>query len=243
MVIAYQIIGYSFVVFQQRVPRPKAVAIHMIEITAQLHLVIQLRVDRIHVGRIHGAYHILPDIKVPSVGMVIPPIDKCFDTSRLVAYFPIELRQHIVDPPVACPQQYIGIKLVVILQPVRGTAIGIALLVPIDSKGADSEADPRFAGLDNFAQFFDQQIHILPSPIASLHTVSIAGITVVVGKFAARNGIRIKIVVHVNGIDIVASYNIVDHLADELAAFGQTRVEVELLAILYKPFGMLIINM
>ena len=242
VVVVAQVVGYTLVILEQRVARPETVAPHVVEVAAQLHLVVQLCVDGIHVGSIHGAHHILPDIEVPTVGMVVPPIDKRLDTSRLVADLPIELRQHVVHPTVTGPQQHIGIELVVVLQAVGRTAVGVALLVTVDTEGADTEAHPGVARLDNPAQLLDEQVHILATPVTPLHTVTIAGVAVIVGKLAAGNRIGIEIVVHVDGIDIVASHNIVDHPADKLAALGQSRVEIELFTILDEPLGMLVID-
>ena len=132
---------------------------------------------------------------------------------------------------------------VVVLQAVGRTAVGVALLVAVDTEGADTEAHPGFARLDNPAQLLDEQIHILATPVAPVHAVAIAGVAVIVGELAAGNGIRIEIVVHVDGIDIVARHNIVDYPAYKLAALGQSRVEIELFTILNEPLGMLVIDM
>ena len=92
MVISLQVIGYAFIIFQQGIARPETVPAYMVEITTQLHFMVQLRVYGIHVGSIHRTCHVLTDVEMTSVGMIVPPINQCLDTCGLMTYLPIKLR-------------------------------------------------------------------------------------------------------------------------------------------------------
>ena len=92
MVIPLQVIGYAFIIFQQGIARPETVPAYMVEITAQLHFMVQLRVYGIHVGSIHRTCHVLTDVEMTSVGMIVPPINQCLDACGLMTYLPIKLR-------------------------------------------------------------------------------------------------------------------------------------------------------
>ena len=155
--------------------------------------------------------------------------------------FPIELRHHIVDPSQLGPLEHVGIQGVVALQCVGLAAARVAGDVSPHAKRTDAEAHPRLFVDNHLVQSFNEQVDVTAAPVAAVHAATIAGIAFVVGKFVL-SGVRVEIVVHVYGINVVAAHNVAHHIADEFAALGQTRFEVGLTAVAHEPLRVLVID-
>ena len=157
---------------------------------------------------------------------------------------PVYLRNIIVDPALACPQQYVGIQVVIVLQSLRLAAQRVAAFVAIDAKGRDTEFHPRLHLTDGLVQLLDECIYIIAAPVGLvIKAASVTGKAGIVRKIDSLNRVRIEIVVHVDGIDIVARNDIAHYQTDMTATFGQGRVEVNLVAISHKPLRMQIVHM
>ena len=141
--------------------------------------------------------------------------------------FPVELRHHIIDPSEPSPLDAVGVERVVALQGIGAASVGVALDVSPHAERADTEAHPGLDGGDGVMQLLDEQVNIVPSPVAAFHSFAIGCVGGIVGEVNALNGIRIEIIVHVYSVHVVAGYDIGHHLADEIAALRQAGVEVD----------------
>lgn len=112
----------------------------------------------------------------------VPPSDQLFVAGGLVAYLPVELRNEIVNPAVACPQQHIGIEVVVVLQAAGRTAVGRGGIVAVYAKRTDSEPHPGFAPLDVAGKLSDKRVDIAAPPLVEREAVAIQGIAGSIGN-------------------------------------------------------------
>ena len=129
--------------------------------------------------------------------------------------FPINLRNIIVHPTIVHPHQHISIQVVIILQTTCVAAIGVTLHITINSKRRNSKLHPRLALAHRLMDFLYQHIHVVTSPIGFI-TVSATILckTDIVGKILSRIRIRIKIIIHMNGIHIITGNNIAYNLTN-----------------------------
>ncbi len=74
---------------------------------------------------LHRAQYIFADIQRTVGGITIPPPYQLLVVGSLVPYLPIELRHAIVHPAIVHPFEYVGVKVVIILQAICRTAIGV----------------------------------------------------------------------------------------------------------------------
>ena len=161
-----------------------------------------------------------------------------------MAYLPINLRNVIVHPSVVHPQQHVGIEVVVVLQAVGIASVGAALLVPVNAERRHAELHPRLRVAHCLVNLLYQHVHVVAPPVAPVgESPSVCRETQVVGKLLSRIRIRIEIVVHVDGINVVPAHDVAHDFADVSARFGQSGVEVKLSGILHEPFGMRIVRM
>ncbi len=76
----------------------------------------------------------------------------------------------------------------------------------------------------------------MAAPIPFVHPIAEFGITVLVGvKLLSGRGIRIEIIVYVNGVHVITLGDVVYHLADEVAVLLIGRVEESLSVELHEP--------
>ena len=91
----------------------------------------------------------------------------------------------------------------------------------IDAKGRHTEAYPRLLLADSIVKVADEEIDIVPAPvcnIAKAARISLEGVGV--GNIHATDGVRVKIVVHVDAVDVVVSQNVLDDIDDMLTVDG-----------------------
>ena len=236
-------IGYAPVVPEDFVGRPEAVAADVGQRPLVVHLAGQ-------VAGAHGPGDVLSDVEVGFPGVAVPPFNQGDIVRRRVPYFPIYLRHIVVNPTLLDPMRDVGVEVVVVLQALRlaARAVGRTSFVPIDTEGADAEAHPRLRQEDSPAQFAHELVHIVAPPVGPLRSLeafcqAILAETLVVGEVHARHGIGIEVVVHVNGIHIVARNDVPHHAADEFAARRYARVEEYLFVVADEPFGMFMVDM
>ena len=176
--------------------------------------------------------------------MLRPPFHQCLIIGCRMSYLPVYLRYVIIYPALARPQKHIGIQIIVVLQSVRIAAQRVAALVAIDTERTYSELHPGLQSANRFMYLLNQNIHVAAAPVGLIaEAATIARKARVIRKVLSFDGIRIEIIVHVNGIHIIARHDVGYHLTDMVAAFGQCRVEVQLIAVRHKPLRMRIINM
>ena len=161
-----------------------------------------------------------------------------------MSYMPINLRNIIVNPTFARPQQYIRIKVIIILQALGLAAKRVTAFVPVNAKRGNSELHPRLDFTNRLMQFLNQYIHIAAAPVGLIaETTAKTCKAGIIGEVLSLNRIRIKVIVHMNGIHIIAGNDVAHHHADVPAALGQRRVKIQLVAIRNEPFRMDIVYM
>ena len=199
---------------------------------------------------LHRPGHVLPNIKVPATGVLIPPFHQRDIIGRGMPDLPIDLGDIIIDPALLHPIEDISIEIIIILQAVRraARAVGRAPLIAVDAKGADAETDPRLGQQDRPLQLADQGVDILAPPLVALarliaHRQAIFPETPVVGESQSGHRVGIEIIIHVDRVDVVAAHDITHHQADELPAIRNARIKEDLLVVFHEPFGVLIIYM
>ena len=167
------------------------------------------------VGLIHRTHHILTNIQRTGGSILRPPTDQCIIIGSRMTDFPINLRNIIVHPTIVHPHQHISIQIVIILQTACVAAIGVTLHITINSKRRNSKLHPRLALAHRLMDFLYQHIHVVTSPIGFI-TVSATILckTDIVGEILSRIRIRIKIIIHVNGIHIITGNNIAYNLTN-----------------------------
>ncbi len=114
---------------------------------------------------------------------------------------------------------------------------------PADAKRANAELHPRLDLFHVVVNLFDQTVDVIPPPIIAIEFRT-RGLgffpTGVVGKWQNlaifRNGIRIKIVVHVNTVDVVPLDNVADHGHRVLERLGFPRIHPVVIAVLLDDF-------
>ena len=207
-----------------------------------LHVVLLedlVRIGVCGVGKLDGALHVLTDIEgtLPSVG--IPPAQQGGIVGCLVANLPVELGDVVVDPPLTYPFEDVGIEVVVVLQSVGGAARGVAAHVAIDAERGHAELHPRLDAADGLEHVADEEVDILPAPVADAQSVTILGIGVAIGNGQSLNGIGIEVVVDVDAVDVVALHDVGHHLTDVLAILRHSGVEEPQPIVLEEAVGML----
>ena len=199
---------------------PLATAANRLIAALQSHLRGKLvHVGVLGVGVLHGVRHRLADEERTPLAMLGPPVDELGIVGHGMANLPVDLRDVIVYPAFARPEQDVGIEVVVVLQAARPAAQRVARLVAVDAEGRHAELDPRFQPPYRFMDFADEQVDVATPPVADVvEAAAIAGEAGRVGKLHAFRGIGIEVIVHVDGVDVVARHDVAHHLADVVAA-------------------------
>ena len=157
---------------------------------------------------------------------------------------PVQLRNVVVNPSFACPQQHVGIQVVVVLQSVRLASQRIAALVAVDAEGRHAKLHPRLDFSHRFVYFPYQRVHVAASPVTPVvKPAAIARKALVIRKLLSFDRIGVEVVVHVYGVHVIVHHDVAHHHPYVPAAFRQGRVKEQLVAILYKPFRVSVIYM
>ena len=225
--------------------RPLATAADCLICPLQSHLAGKLIDGRIlRVGILYRIHYRLADKQRTVLRMLCPPLHQSFIVGSRMSYLPIHLRYVIINPAFACPQKYVGIQIIIILQTVCGAAQRVAALIAVDTERTHAELHPGFQSADRLMYFLNENIHITAAPVRLIaETAAIACKAGIIREILSLDRIGIEIIVHVNGIHIIARHDVGYHLTDMIAAFGKRRVEVKLVAIRHEPLRMRIINM
>ena len=194
----------------------------------------------------HYVGHRKTVVHAAAVCFAVPPGHQLFTACSWVFLFPVELRHHVIYPTFLGPLGAVGVKCVVAFQTVGFATASVGFLVAPDAEWADTKLHPRLHLLQGVVKLFDEQVHIVAAPVAFVgptFSLSVFLPRCAVGKFYACHWVRVEVVVHVNGIHIVAVDDVAHHHVDEVATFGQSRVEVNLaVGIFHKPLRVLIVN-
>ena len=161
-----------------------------------------------------------------------------------MAYFPVNLRNTIINPTFAHPSERIGIEVVVIAQTIGFAAIGILLQIAMNAKRTDAETNPRLFFTNDFMQIAHQSIDIVTTPIGFLRRgkslrCSIFCKTFIIRKSLAGQRIRIEIIVHVNAIYVVIAHDFTHHSQDMSLRLRQSGIQPKTASILYHQMTIL----
>ena len=215
---------------------------NVVQIAAHLNHTGELICALAQIGSLDCRVNAQTVVHMATKGVLVPPASQDVVACSLVVEAQIELRQHIINPTLLGPEDYVREQTAVILKCIGAATAGVILLIAPYAEGADTQAYPRLGSAHIVVQLLDQQIDILTTPIAQLHTVAILCIALLVGELLVLNGIGIEIVVHMDCIYVVAGYDVAYYLGDEVAALGQTRIEQNLLTVANEPFGVLVVD-
>src|SRR5687768_16441229 len=98
------------------------------------------------------AVNAMTNVHMAAIGMPAPPVNEGFVSHFRMAKFPVQLGSYIIDPAIACPEQDVGIEVVIIgLTCGCGTAHRVFILVAPYAKGRDPEFAPGLFFLDGAA--------------------------------------------------------------------------------------------
>src|SRR5690606_7059102 len=187
----------------------------------------------------------LSDVKMFAVSVPTPPVQQHGIICDLESDVPIQLWRNVVNPSFPQPPQYIGVKVVVVgLSGLCFRSFRVPVFVSPNTKRTYAEFDMGLFTPDPFVKFLNKEIYIAPPPV--VHTIvtgSIGGITATVGKDLTRNSVRVKVIVKMNGVEIIMLYRLYNGLQHKLLRFGMTRIVVPFASVSEKPFGMLVDRM
>ena len=122
------------------------------------------------------------------------------------------------------------------------TTVGVRGFVSPYTEGADAESYPWFDGCYCVVDLLDEQVDVVPSPVASVHPFSKFPVAFVVGEGGALYGVGVEVVVEVYGVDVVSSDDVGDDAGDEVAILLQCGVEVDFSTIFDEPFRVLVVD-
>src|SRR5437870_3270628 len=91
------------------------------------------------------------------------------------------------------------------------TAFGVLVFVAPYAKGADAKTAVFFFFADGFAQGQDDRVYIASPPVAFAQAVAIFLVGDIVAKFFIGLRVRVKIVVKMDGVYIVAAHDVADY--------------------------------
>ena len=122
---------------------------------------------------------------------------------------PIELWHIVINPTFFYPKLYIRIEVIVVLQSVGFASIWSASFVSVNTKWTNTKSNPWLCSGNGHFHLLYKQIDIVAAPISSLICCkslrcSITIEAIIIRKRTASNGVWIKIIIHVNGIYIIA---------------------------------------
>ena len=127
----------------------------------------------------HGAFDVLPDVERTPGGVLRPPVHKALVVGSGMADGPIELRYDVVHPTLSDPKQYVGIEVVIVLQPAGvttgNTAAGRKIVV--DAKGRNAELHPRFDAVHRVIEHLDEGVDVVATPVGEVvEAIAVGGI-------------------------------------------------------------------
>ena len=193
----------------------------------------QLRVKLID---FHRAFDTLTDIIVCLREVLLPPISQLGIICGLMPHLPIELWHDVVDPAHLVPKEDIGKEFVIILKAVGARALGPVLLVAVDAEGAYPKSDVRLVGIDGCFDLFDKFVYVVSSPLVDVRKASrMTSECLCIREGNTCHRIRIKVIIHVYGIDIITSDNVSDDKADVLSTLLKSGVIQQLVIVLQEP--------
>ncbi len=239
-----QTIGEAEAVGKQVFHAEEDAAAHDFELSVELQLVGQLVGVGPGTGGRADFVDGLTDVEmhVAACHFVDPPGDELVVGCRGETNVPVELRSQVIEPAPVNPGARIGVEVVVVgLSGLSIGAGGINCFVAPDAKRADADSDGGFALFDRAPEVLDQQVHVVAPPIAFVrelcHTVFLIGR--LVREVLVANAGGIKIVVEVDGVDVVVVYHFSDAVDNEGTGSGDAWIEVEFATVAHDPIGML----
>ena len=185
--------------------------------------------------------NVFTDIERTVAGMLVPPGDERLIVCRLVANFPIQLRHGIVNKSIVHPEQHISIEIIIVLQAVGLRTVRIGTLVAINTERRNTKLHPRLDGMNGFTQLLNETAYIVTAPITDIAESSrMLSVERLIRNLLACYRIRIEIIINMESIDIISSYNISCNTASILSSLSQSRIEKHQVVILEAKFRLLL---
>ena len=245
MVFSHQSITILSGILHHCTCRPLTTSANRLISTLQRHLTWKLVHGRsLRISILHRIHYRLTDEQRTIFRILCPPLHQCLIISYRMTYLPVYLRNVIVYPTFTGPKKHISIKIIIVLQTIGLTTQRITLLITVNTKRRNTELNPRLQFAHCLMNFLYQHIDITATPIRFIRkSTAITGKAGIIREVYSLFRIRVEIIIHMNSINIVAGNNIRNHHTDVATAFRQCRVEIDLVTVSNKPFGMDIINM
>ena len=210
------------------IPKHGAVYVRQLGVQRKLsrHL-IYLRV--VHISKLRCALNVFTDIQRTCRCVAVPPLYQCLIVGCGMTNLPIQLWHTIVNPSVVHPQQYVGIKVVIVLCTFGKAAHLYSIaFVAIDAKRRYAELHPRLQTVDGFATLFYEYVHIVATPVLTIaDAIAVRSIFAVVWYLQPSYWVRIEIVIHMYAVNVVTLDDVVHHLYNILAVLAHTWIKNE----------------
>ena len=183
-----------------------------------------------------------------------PVVEQHAKRLRRLRHRPVQLRRQVIEPALGQPQFRIRIQFIVLAE---ADDAGRAAVGTADTERADTEAHPALFAVDAGIQGFDQLVDVLAAPgravqLATGQQILLPGrligkrqfalgatiARVQRGRLGSRTGagrvdrVRIKVIVDVHAIDIVAAHHVQYHVRRVLRGGGIARVHPQVAAVL-----------
>ena len=203
------------------------------------HLVLRGVVD---VGGAHRALHVLPYVERACGGKAAPPVYQFVVVGGGVPDFPVDLRHEIVHPAVVDPKEHVGIKVIVVLQPLclRARQVCAFFEVMVNAEGRHTKFYPRLHAVNAVAEHLDEGIDIVAPPIVDIcNAIAMRGIGLGIGNSQAGYGIRIEVIVDMQSVHVVAAYDVGGDGTDIFAVFRHAGVEEHEVVVFEEAFRVL----
>src|SRR5436190_17340579 len=171
--------------------------------------------------------------------LLCPPVQQQTKTRCGLLNFPIKLRSQVINPTILQPFPGIRVQSRVSIS----TLDLFRVARPPNPKWADAKFHPGFCLLDSVIYTVDKSIYVFSPPVVSIKLAasSITFPTCVIRKFQISAGgiflgVRIKVIVKVNSIDVVPLHHIHHHGERIVLHLFLTRIQPKKSAILPNPF-------
>ena len=222
---------------------PQAGTLNAAQRTLQVHLLRHLVLRGVvDVGGAHRALHVLPYVERACGGKAAPPVYQFVVVGCGVPDFPVDLRHEIVHPAVVDPKEHVGIKVIVVLQPLclRAGQVCAFFDVMINAEGRHAEFHPRLHGVDAVAEHLDKSIDIVAPPIVDVgNAVAMRGVGLGIGNGEPRHGVGVEVVVDVQPVHVVAAHDVGGDGTDILAVLRHAGVEENEVVVFEEAFRVL----
>ena len=142
-----------------------------------------------------------------------PIVEQRAEILRVSVAGPVELRRKVVEPAAREPELNVGVEFIVLTETLDA---GRATVRTAEAEGTDTKFHPRFFRVHDTIDLLHEAADVLAAPVgAGKFSAGSAVILprrfvgkIQIGAIGRLDGVRIKIIVDVNAVDVVATHNI-----------------------------------